>query len=180
MSSGWEQALHDEISRLPERYRVVIVLCDLEGHTCEEVARRMGRPVGTVKSWRSRGRERLRKRLVRSGLTLGSGTVCVTSRAPEAAAAAGILSDTLTAGVVPAAVQVLVRGVFKAMILSKLRSAAAVIIGLVLVSGGVGAAAWVAGGDPSRRVSSLERSRPHDDPTKLSPGHLDGWSEAGR
>ena len=42
----------------PERYRVPIVLCDLEGHTCEEAARRMGRPVGTVKSWRARGRER--------------------------------------------------------------------------------------------------------------------------
>ena len=36
----------------PECYRVPIVLCDLEGYTCEEVARRMGRPVGTVKSWR--------------------------------------------------------------------------------------------------------------------------------
>jgi Sigma-70, region 4 len=155
LSSGWEQALHDEINRLPERYRVVIVLCDLEGHTCEEVARRMGRPVGTVKSWRSRGRERLRQRLVRSGLTLGAGTVCVTSLAPEAAAAAGILSDTLTAGVVPAAVHVLVRGVFKAMILSKLRTAAAVIMGLILVSGGVGTAAWVAGGDPKQPGEQL-------------------------
>ena len=41
--SGWEQALHEEINRLPERYRVAIVLCDLEGHTCEEAARRIGR-----------------------------------------------------------------------------------------------------------------------------------------
>jgi RNA polymerase sigma factor (sigma-70 family) len=47
--SGCEQALHEEINRLPERYREVIVLCDLEGDTCDEAARRIGRPVGTVK-----------------------------------------------------------------------------------------------------------------------------------
>ena len=41
--------LHEEIDRLPERYRVPIVLCDLEGRTCEEAARVMGRPVGTIK-----------------------------------------------------------------------------------------------------------------------------------
>ena len=60
--------LHEEIERLPERYRVPIVLCDLEGRTCEEAARVMGRPVGTIKCWRSRGRERLRRRLIRAGL----------------------------------------------------------------------------------------------------------------
>src|SRR4029077_14861932 len=48
-------ALHAEINRLPERYRVPIVLCDLEGKTCEEAARQMGRPVGTVKRWRGGG-----------------------------------------------------------------------------------------------------------------------------
>ncbi len=55
-----EQVLHQEINRLPECYRAAIVLCDLQGYTCEEAARRMGRPVGTVKCWRFRGRERLR------------------------------------------------------------------------------------------------------------------------
>ena len=54
-----EKVLHEEINRLPDRYRVPIVLCDLEGFSCEEAAGRMGRPVGTVKSWRFRGRERL-------------------------------------------------------------------------------------------------------------------------
>ena len=54
-SSELEKALHEEIDRLPECYRVPIVLCDLQGYTCEEAARRMGRSVGTVKSWRFRG-----------------------------------------------------------------------------------------------------------------------------
>ena len=51
--------LHDEIARLSERYRVVIVLCDLEGLTEGQAAVRLGLPVGTVRSRLRRGRERL-------------------------------------------------------------------------------------------------------------------------
>ena len=43
------EALHEEIERLPERYRMAVVLCDLQGLTHEEAARRLGRPVGTVR-----------------------------------------------------------------------------------------------------------------------------------
>ena len=40
--------LHEEIDRLPDRFRVPIVLCELEGYTCEQAARHIGCPVGTV------------------------------------------------------------------------------------------------------------------------------------
>src|SRR4029077_9390656 len=60
--------LHEELGRLPERYRAVVVLCYLEGQTCEAAARQLGWPVGTVKSRLARGRERLRGRLLRRGL----------------------------------------------------------------------------------------------------------------
>ena len=42
--------LHEEIDRLPERYRVPVVLCDLQGVTHERAARHLAWPVGTVKS----------------------------------------------------------------------------------------------------------------------------------
>jgi len=42
--------LHEEIDRLPERFRVSVVLCDLEGRTREQAARHLGWLVGTVKS----------------------------------------------------------------------------------------------------------------------------------
>jgi RNA polymerase sigma factor (sigma-70 family) len=61
-------AVHEELDRLPERYRVPIVLCDLEGRTCAEAARNMGCPVGTIGSRLARGRERLRARLARRGV----------------------------------------------------------------------------------------------------------------
>ena len=58
-----ERLLHAEIDRLPERYRVPIVLCDLEGRSHEQAARHLGWPIGTVKSRLARGRNRLRDRL---------------------------------------------------------------------------------------------------------------------
>ena len=60
---GLGRSLHEEIDRLPERYRAPVVLCDLEGRTHEQAARHLGWPVGTVKSRLSRARERLRDRL---------------------------------------------------------------------------------------------------------------------
>ena len=69
------RVLHEEIDRLPERYRAPVVLCDLEGRTHEQAARHLGWPVGTVKSRLSRGRERLRERLVRRGLGSDAGLI---------------------------------------------------------------------------------------------------------
>ena len=60
--------IHEEIARLPDRYRTPIILCDLEGRTYEEAARAMGRPVGTIKSRLARGREQLRGRMIRRGV----------------------------------------------------------------------------------------------------------------
>ena len=62
------EALHEEVARLPERYRVPVVLCEMEGLTYEEVARRMRCPVSTIGVRLSRARERLRSRLIRRGI----------------------------------------------------------------------------------------------------------------
>ena len=48
------EALHREIERLPARYNTAVVLCDLQGLTHEEAARRLGRRVGTISSQVSR------------------------------------------------------------------------------------------------------------------------------
>jgi RNA polymerase sigma factor (sigma-70 family) len=60
--------LGEELNRLPERLRAPLLLCDLEDATHEQAAARLGWPVGTVKSRLSRGRERLKSRLIRRGL----------------------------------------------------------------------------------------------------------------
>ena len=78
--------LQEELGRLPERYRAAVVLCYLEGQTCEAAGRQLGWPVGTVKSRLARGRARLLDRLIRRGL--GPDESSGRSSAPAAMSAA--------------------------------------------------------------------------------------------
>jgi RNA polymerase sigma factor (sigma-70 family) len=64
--------VHEEVARLPERLRAAVLLCEIDGLTSEEAARRLNCPVGTIKSRLSRARERLKQRLEGRELALGS------------------------------------------------------------------------------------------------------------
>ncbi len=64
--------IQDEIRRLPEKYRVAVILCDLEGLSNEEAAARLACPSGTLKARLSRGRARLRTRLADRGFAPSS------------------------------------------------------------------------------------------------------------
>src|SRR5262249_19626643 len=70
---SWEElrpVLHEEVVRLPEKYRAPVILSYLEGRTNEEVARLLQWPVGTVKGRLLRARRLLRSRLSRRGVAL--------------------------------------------------------------------------------------------------------------
>jgi RNA polymerase sigma-70 factor (ECF subfamily) len=56
-------ALRNAIALLPERYREVIVLCDLDGKSYEEAARFLDCAVGTIRSRLHRARELLVRKL---------------------------------------------------------------------------------------------------------------------
>lgn len=53
--------LYDALKKLGERYRVPVVLFYLEGYSVREIADILACSEGTVKSWLSRGRSRLKK-----------------------------------------------------------------------------------------------------------------------
>jgi RNA polymerase sigma factor (sigma-70 family) len=77
--AAWNElrpVLHDEVNRLPEKYRLPVILSYLEGKSNEEVARVLDWPVGTVKGRLSRARELLRSRLTRRGLALSAAFLC--------------------------------------------------------------------------------------------------------
>ncbi|WP_406699534.1 sigma-70 family RNA polymerase sigma factor [Singulisphaera sp. Ch08] len=93
--------IHEELNRLPERFRSPVVLCDLEGHTCEEAARHLGCPVGTVASRLARARQRLRDRLRRRGLAPNTSLIAaaMSRQGPSTSISAALARSTANAAV---------------------------------------------------------------------------------
>jgi RNA polymerase sigma factor (sigma-70 family) len=91
----------EEVQRLPERFRLPLILCCLEGCTLEEAAHQLGWTPGSVKGRLARGRARLHDRLVRRGLSLSAALVGLEAgrAAASAAATAGFLTATTRAAV---------------------------------------------------------------------------------
>jgi len=94
-------ALQEEVRRLPEKYRAVVVLCYWQGFTQEQAAAQLGCPLGTVRSRLARARDLLRSRLVRRGLAPLAGVVAAELGASSASASlAAIRLSPLPAGLV--------------------------------------------------------------------------------
>lgn len=83
------ERLRDALADLPDHERLAVGLRHLAGFDYVAVAERLHCPVGTAKAWVSRGLERLRGRLARSGLLLGLGAVVALLEGLEAPASAG-------------------------------------------------------------------------------------------
>jgi RNA polymerase sigma factor (sigma-70 family) len=80
--------LDEEIESLPAHYRRALILCCLEGKSQEEAARLLNRPRGTVSSWLTRGRERLRQ--LRRGIVVSIAGLTA-ALAPNVLAAGGMI-----------------------------------------------------------------------------------------
>jgi RNA polymerase sigma factor (sigma-70 family) len=87
--------VHDEVDRLPDKYRAPVVLCYFEGQSHEEAARQLDWPVGTVKGRLSRARGILQSRLVRRGLALSLGLVAFLEDEATAAVPESLVESTV-------------------------------------------------------------------------------------
>ena len=76
--------VHEEIERLPERERLSLILCDLEGLTYEQAAGRLRCTVQVLGYRLAKARTRLRNRLVRRGVT--ATVLCAVTTASTASA----------------------------------------------------------------------------------------------
>src|SRR5205823_3375272 len=61
------RVVDEELAQLPERYRLPVLLCCVQGLSREEAAARLGWSDGRVKGRLERGRQRLAARLARRG-----------------------------------------------------------------------------------------------------------------
>jgi RNA polymerase sigma factor (sigma-70 family) len=140
--------LDQHLSRLPDCYRVPLVLCDLQGRARRDVARHLGLPEGTLSSRLARARALLGRRLGRRGAALSAGAVaavlCGEARAalPEslvaATARAAVSLAAGQAGAVSTQVLIVTEGVLKAMTITKFKVAAAVLLSFAVIGLGGG------------------------------------------
>jgi RNA polymerase sigma factor (sigma-70 family) len=130
--------LHQEIDRLPERYRKPIILCYLEHMTYQQAANHLCWTEGTTQGRLARGRSLLRDRLVRRGVSLGAATLGALTLPQDASAVSMSmllpavraarcfgLGEAAGAGTASTAAEVLVKQAMRTMILAKLKVVAA-------------------------------------------------------
>lgn len=158
------ESLDRELSRLPGKYRIPIILCELEGRTHREAAEQLGWPIGTVSSRLSRARAMLARRLSRRGapLSVASLTALLAQESASAGAPTRLIGSTAqaaslfaarraaTAGLISAKVAALTGEVLKVMLLSKMKFAAAMVLMVsALAAGGTGLAYWARATEPT-------------------------------
>jgi RNA polymerase sigma factor (sigma-70 family) len=162
--------LDAELSRLPDRYRSAVVLCDLEGLTRAEAARQLGVPEGTVSGRLTTARRMLADRLARRGVTLSAAALGallgqgVAAAVPTPLVAATVqageaLAGGTAAGVVAPQVTALADGVARGLGFARWKP---VLLVWALALPAAGGVAVVAVGEP-------EKIAPPDPPAVVSP-----------
>jgi RNA polymerase sigma factor (sigma-70 family) len=164
-----EPLLDYELSCMPEKYRAVIVLCELEGRTRKETARQLQVPEGTVAGRLARARALLASRLARRGVMLSSGSIfgtlahnAATGAVPATVSSAAIRAassfatgQTAAMGAISVKAAALTERVMRTMLITKLKMAAALLLAASTIA--VSCGVW---------AGQQQSAHPHDAATK--------------
>jgi WD40 repeat protein len=149
-----QRLLEDELHKLPDKFRLPIILCYLQGKTNQEAADDLGLPLSSL-SWRlGRARDLLRERLERRGLAVtavalaallaGNANAAVPAELARTVAASVVIGTeghVLFAPAVQPVIRTLTEEVLRQMYRKQLKKAALVIGTLLAIGAGVGLAA---------------------------------------
>jgi RNA polymerase sigma factor (sigma-70 family) len=149
--------LDAELEQLPEKWRLPLVLCYLEGRTQDEAATQLGWSNRTLRRRLEEARAALGRRLTRRGVVWSAAlsAVLLSDCVASAALAPGLVSSTVevaaciaagqavTTAAISANVAALTEGVMKAMFMTKIKIITAVLLAVCVFGMGVGASGLV-------------------------------------
>jgi len=155
-------AVVEEVERLPDKFRLPVLLCYFEDCTHAEAASRLGWAVGTVASRLARAKDRLRIRLTHRGLALPAilAGVGVPTMAVRAAAAMAT-----TPSAVPMGISELSREVMMAMANTNAKWLTGAALAALLMTGGLGMMVLTAGPAPDEPKPAVKPGAKQPDKT---------------
>jgi RNA polymerase sigma factor (sigma-70 family) len=144
-------AIDEELAALPDKLRLPVVLCDLEGRPQREVAKHLSVPAATLANRLAAARRALAERLSRRGVVLSGGALAgllgahgsahavpVALAAGTVKAAEALATGTAVSAFASAGAVQLSEGVIRMMLLSKLKATAIAVVTALALTTGVG------------------------------------------
>ncbi|WP_422928887.1 sigma-70 family RNA polymerase sigma factor [Singulisphaera sp. PoT] len=131
--------VHEAVERLPEKHRLPVVLCDLEGLAYEQAAERLGWTLPTLRCRLAKARRLLQARLVRQGIAplAVAGILAAQAAQAKEAVPAALARSTLTAaagGTTSATVASLSAALSRGLALARLKAASAGVLAAIALA----------------------------------------------